>query len=52
MAMALSADGKTLVMSCWGHPTGANMAQPFPIAMSPELVAVNTETLKMKWKIV
>lgn len=52
MAMSLSEDGKTLVMSCWGHPTGANMAQPFPIAMSPELVAVDTQTLKMKWKIV
>ena len=52
MAMSLSGDGKTLVMSCWGHPTGANMAQPFPIAMSPELIVVDTETLKMKWKIV
>ena len=52
MAMALSDDGKTLTFSCWGHPTGANMSQPFPIAMSPEVMAVDTETLELIWKVV
>ena len=52
MAMALSEDGKTLAFSCWGHPTGANMSQPFPIAMSPETMAIDTETLEVLWAIV
>jgi len=52
MAMALSEDGKTLTFSCWGHPTGANMSQPFPIAMSPEVMAVDAETLELVWKVV
>jgi hypothetical protein len=52
MAMALSKDGKTLVFSCWGHPTGANMSQPFPIAMSPQTMAIDTGTLELLWKVV
>lgn len=53
MGMALSADGKTLVMSTWNHGTANSMGGPmFMLAMSPEVLAIDTETLETVWKIV
>jgi hypothetical protein len=53
MAMAVSGDGKTLAFSAWAHPTANSMGGPlFMMAMSPEIVALDTATLKPVWKVV
>lgn len=51
MGMALSSDGKTLALGCWAHPTANSMGGPiFMNAMSPEVLAIDTETLQTIWK--
>jgi len=52
MAFALSGDGRTLAISTWAHPTANSMGGPlFMMAMSPEIVAVDTAALKTIWKV-
>ena len=52
MAFALSGDGRTLAISTWAHPTANSMGGPlFMLAMSPEIVAIDTATLKTVWKV-
>ena len=52
MGMALSKDGKTLALCTWAHPTANSMGGPlFMMAMSPEVVAIDTETLETIWKV-
>ncbi|MBI2194712.1 MAG: hypothetical protein HYU36_22255 [Planctomycetes bacterium] len=51
--MALSADGKTLAMSCWAHPTANSMGGPlFMCAVSTEILALDTQALHPVWTIV